>query len=169
MATGSKQGNYFAWWQQPAERGAPWRKTVLPGSHPGATNVLIADLHRDGAADLVGACGHGRGVVLLRGPRHQGNPIDDSLEGTHALAMHDLGGDGDLDLAVGSTVSRVLTWFENDGKANFRRWTVDGDSRQSAYDIRVVDMDGDRDPDLLVAGQDSLNVVWYEATGGPRH
>jgi hypothetical protein len=72
----------------------------------------------------------------------------------------DIDGDGDSDAATCAKDSKVLAWFENDGKGKFTTRRIYED--QAAYDISLVDMDKDGDRDILVAGQDSKNVVWYE-------
>jgi hypothetical protein len=162
VVTGAKHGNYFAWWARPADPTGPWRKTLLPGEHVGATNALVLDLDRDGVNDVVASRGHGRGVVAFLGRGRTVRSLDESLEGAHALAAADLDGDGDPDVIAGATVSRALIWLENDGRGGVRRWVIDEGTGQSAYDIRPVDLDGDGDLDLVVAGEKAFNVVWYE-------
>jgi len=65
-----------------------------------------------------------------------------------------------VDAATCAKDDKIVAWFENDGRGNFKTHIVGRD--QAAYDIRSVDMDRDGDLDLLVAGQTSKNVVWYE-------
>lgn len=68
--------------------------------------------------------------------------------------------DGDVDAATCGYGDKVVMWYENDGKGNFKPHVVG--ENQEAYDIRTVDLDGDGDLDLLIAGRASNNVVWYE-------
>lgn len=154
-------GDWFAWWEAPPDpttRG--WAKHLLARGEAGATNILPGDVNGDGVADFVCSRGHGVGLVWFEGPRGLPHPLDDVLEGPHCLALADLDGDGDLDAATCAKDSRLVVWFENDGRGRFTQHVVGAD--QAAYDLRAVDLDGDGDLDLLLAGQTSQNVVWYE-------
>jgi hypothetical protein len=166
IAAGAKVpdgGNWFAWWEQPADlRGAPnkqWTKHVISTNQEGATNIWIADLNGDKKADFFASRGHGRGLVWYEAPSWTPHEVSD-LVGPHSLALADVDGDGDLDSGSGAKDSGVVAWFENDGKGRFRTHVLFED--QSAYDARWIDMDGDGDLDLLIAGQESRNVVWFE-------
>lgn len=156
--TGS--GEWFAWWEAPADPQQPWTKHRLPGPHPGATNIHPADVNADGIMDLVASRGHGQGVVWFRGPDWQEVTIDAEIREPHCLVVADLDGDGDSDAATCAYGSRLCAWYENDGRGRFTRHVVG--RGQEAYDIRAADLDADGDPDLLVAGRQSNNVVWYE-------
>jgi len=157
-------GQWFAWWEQPANRKQKWTKHLLSDKQPGATNILPVDLNRDGQLDFFATRGHGNGVLWFRGPEFRPIEIDPDIQGPHCLALADIDGDGDIDAATcGREVTGVAVWYENDGSARFKKHTIDRD--QGAYDIRALDMDGDNDIDLLIAGHTSKNVVWYENPG----
>ncbi|MEO1999831.1 MAG: VCBS repeat-containing protein [Planctomycetaceae bacterium] len=154
-------GQWFAWWEQPADPKRTWRKHLLADKQPGATNILPVDLNRDGHMDFFATRGHANGVLWFRGPKFEPIEIDADVQGPHCLALADIDGDGDIDAATcGREVTGVALWYENDGSANFKKHTID--RGQGAYDIRAIDMDGDQDLDLLIAGHTSKNVVWYE-------
>lgn len=153
-------GNWFAWWEQPARHGEQWKKHMISANEPGATNILIADLNGDGRNDFIGSRGHGVGVVWFENPSWRARQIDTRIMGPHSLAVGDIDGDGDLDAATVAKDSHTAAWYENDGAGNFTVHHIHED--QSSYDIRLVDMDGDGDLDLLNAGQESRNVVWFE-------
>ncbi len=153
-------GNWFAWWEQPADPRKPWKKHVIAVDQEGATNIHIADVNGDGKADFICSRGHGRGLVWYEAPNWTPHVINDQLVGPHSLAIGDIDGDGDLDAVTCAKDSAIAAWFENDGKGNFTTHHIY--ENQAAYDIRLVDMDGDKDLDVLIAGQASLNVVWYE-------
>ncbi len=159
-------GNWFAWWEQPADLRRPWRKHPIAAGQEGATNIHVADVNRDGQADFIATRGHGRGVVWYETPRWTPHEIDTTLVGPHSLEVGDIDGDGDIDAATCAKDSRIAAWFENDGRGNFTTHHIHQD--QAAYDIRLVDMDGDGDLDVLIAGQESRNVVWYENRLRPR-
>jgi hypothetical protein len=169
VATGAKvppYGNWFAWWEQPANPRRPWKKHLIAEGQHGATNILMADLNGDGKTDFLASRGHGQGVWWYEAPAWRRHAIDSSIVGPHALAAADIDGDGDIDAATCAKDSRLVAWFENEGQGKFKtHWIYEG---QSAYEVRLVDMDGDGDPDLLVAGQESRNVVWFENRINPR-
>jgi len=163
IATGAKiakGGNYFAWWEAGRDPAQPWTKRLIADRQEGATNILMADVNRDGRTDFVASRGHGKGVVWFEAPDWKIHQIHPTLTGPHSLAVGDIDGDGDTDVATCAKHDFAAVWFENDGKGNFTTHVIYND--QAAYDVRLVDMDGDRDLDLLIAGQESRNVVWYE-------
>ena len=159
-------GEWFAWWQAPAEPRKTWTKHVISDKEPGATNIHPADVDNDGKTDFIASRGHGHGIVWFKGPDWKAHAIcptrkgHPKLEGPHCLAVVDMDADGDVDAATCAKDDQVVAWFENDGKGNFTTHVVG--HGQSAYDIRAVDMDGDSDLDLLIAGQLSKNLVWFE-------
>jgi hypothetical protein len=164
IAAGAKVGaggNWFAWWQAPADPFQNgWKKQLIAEGQEGATNIAIVDVNRDGKVDFLATRGHGVGVVWYEAPTWQAHEIDSTLAGPHDLAVGDIDGDGSVDAVTCAKDSMVCAWFENDGQGTFRTRPIHLD--QAAYDIRLVDMDGDGDLDVLVAGQNSNNVVWYE-------
>ena len=156
----SPDGNWFAWWEQPADRGLPWEKHVLATGQEGATNILMADLNGDGLTDFIATRGHGKGVLWFEAPDFTLHEINTDLTGPHDLAIGDIDQDGDIDAVTCAKDDFTAAWFENDGQGGFTTHVIHED--QAAYDIRLVDMDVDGDLDVLIAGQDSENVVWYE-------
>lgn len=153
-------GDWFAWWKQPADGSTPWLKRTLAVNQRGATNILPAELNGDGVMDLFATRGHGQGILWFEGPDFTLHEINPDLVGPHDLALGDIDGDGDLDAATCAKDSKIVAWFENDGRGGFTTHEIHHD--QSAYDIRLVDLDGDGDLDILIPGQFSENVVWFE-------
>tara|TARA_R110002049_G_scaffold4601_5_gene32129 strand:+ start:186195 stop:187406 length:1212 start_codon:yes stop_codon:yes gene_type:complete len=166
-ATGAKGGpaatsvgEWFAWWQAPADPRAAWSKHQISDQEPGATNIHPADINGDDHVDFVASRGHGRGVIWFEGPHWTRHDIDADIKEPHCLAVVDIDSDGDIDAATCAFGDRVAAWYENDGAGQFTKHVIGTD--QEAYDIRAIDMDVDGDVDLLVAGRGSKNVVWYE-------
>ena len=155
-------GNWFAWWEQPAGGAgrAPWKKHEIASGQEGATNILMADLNRDGKLDFAASRGHGFGLVWFEAPSWTPHELGAALAGPHSLAIGDIDGDGTVDIATCAKDSGIVAIFLNDGRGGFTEQHVYQD--QSAYDIRLVDMDRDGDLDILIAGQESANITWYE-------
>ncbi len=156
----SGKGEWFAWWEAPQNARDVWTTHVLPGPHPGATNIHPADVNGDGQTDLVASRGHGKGVLWFEAPGWEIHNIDVEMTEPHCLAVIDIDGDQDLDIATCGYGSKLVVWYENNARGEFARHIVGTD--QEAYDIRVTDLDGDTDLDILLAGRGSNNVVWYE-------
>lgn len=158
---GFPDGEWFAWWEQPADATDRWTKHVLADNQPGATNIHPVHVDQDRHIDFVATRGHGRGVLWFKGPEFNIVEIDPDIAGPHCLATVDLDGDGDIDIATcGRANDGTAVWYQNSGSGSFTRHLVG--TNQGAYDIRASDMDGDGDLDLLIAGHGSSNIVWYE-------
>lgn len=167
IAVGAKgapfaDGNWFAYWKNPGAEGVEkaWGKTVLAGNQLAATNILPGDVNGDGIVDFLASRGHSAGVLWFEAPDWKIHEIDPEMKSPHSLVLADLDGDGDLDGASCGYESKIVAWYENDGKGKFIRHVLDAD--QESYDLRAIDMDGDGDLDLLNAGRASGNVVWYQ-------
>lgn len=167
IAVGAKghpfaDGNWFAFWTHPGPEGIgkPWKKTILAGNQPAATNILPADVNGDGRMDWLATRGHSAGVLWFRNPDWTLHEIDADIKQPHSLTVADYDADGDIDAVSCGYESEWVRWYENDGHGNFRIHTID--EAQQSYHLSTVDMDGDGDPDLLNAGRGSKNVVWYE-------
>ncbi|MCP4788405.1 MAG: VCBS repeat-containing protein [Fuerstiella sp.] len=156
----SGSGEWFAWWEAPGNPRDTWKKHLLPGKHPGATNIHPADINGDGKVDLLASRGHGQGVIWFEAPSWSVHTIDSEIKEPHCLAVLDIDKDGDTDAATCAYGSKLCVWYENAGDGKFSRHVVG--ENQEAYDIRVVDIDRDGDLDFLVAGRGSNNVVWYQ-------
>ena len=156
----SGSGEWFAWWEAGKDPNKPFTKHLLPGKHPGATNIMPADVNGDGKLDIIASRGHGVGLIWYENPKWAIHEINNDLQSPHCLQIGDIDNDGDLDAATCAYLSRKAAWFENDGQGKFTTHIIGAD--QAAYDIRLVDMDNDNDLDVLIAGQQSKHVVWYE-------
>ena len=154
-----KNGNYFAIWKAGKNRLQPWKKIKVFEKQIGATHIYATDINGDKKKDLVASRGHGVGLVWFKAPEFEAIEIDEELERPHAMDIHDLDADGDIDLVACGLGSKRLEWHENDGKGNFTRHIIDSD--QGAYDMQIRDLNGDGKLDILVAGSHRRNVRLY--------
>jgi FG-GAP-like repeat len=158
-------GEWYRLWLQPKDPTQPWTLRQVGKGYAQATNVQVADVNRDGKADLIATQGHHMGLLWFEGPDMNPRYVDQTLRSPHSLAVADIDGDEDIDFATCAYESKVLAWFENDGRGEFARHDIS--TNQEAYDLVARDVDNDSDLDLIVAGRGSENVVWYEQTGKP--
>jgi hypothetical protein len=154
-------GEWFAWWEQPRDLTQAWKKHLLSDQEVGASNIIPADVNRDGVMDFVATRGHGQGIFLFMGPDFHKIEIDTEIMGPHSLFIEDLDHDGDPDLGTcGRHEDSIAAWYENDGRGFFTRHIIQ--ENQGSYDTRAVDMDFDGDLDMLIAGHWTANIVWFE-------
>lgn len=157
----------------------PVGAAVRPDDRPLVANVGIADLDRDGEADILVADAAANRVTWLRqmpAGRFTEHALADVAGPAHVVGV-DLDRDQDLDVVVASLgvifpnnapIGAVIV-LENDGRQSFMpRVLVDRIARVS--DVRAGDLDGDGDLDLAVAqfGYDQGETRWLENQGGWR-
>jgi hypothetical protein len=153
---------------------------VAEKERPLVAHVSIADLDRDGLADVIACVVHENRVAWLRqSPR---GTFTESAIGSEVRApahaeIVDIDRDGDLDVLVASLgvlfpsnarIGSVIV-LENSGSGRFvNRVLADGIARVA--DARTGDLDNDGDLDIAVAGfgYDQGETRWLRNLGGWR-
>ncbi len=145
---------------------------LVKGGVRGAFNVAVGDVDGDGWMDVVSASRDDDAVRVLR--NLGGEPLafesivlSDRADEAAGVAIADLDGDGDLDVASASRRDGKVRWFENTGASPtaFVERTVDGGVAGATW-VRAADLDGDGDLDLVSAARDSGVVRVAKNNGG---
>jgi hypothetical protein len=141
--------------------------------------VIVADVNRDGLADLIVGQSHGYGLDWWEQRLEGGertwikHPIDPENSQYHDLTWADIDGDGEPELVTGK---RYRAHCGNDPGADdpvgtyYFKWTGEGFSKQvidygpggagtgCGIHFQVVDLNGDGRLDVVAPGKDGLYV-----------
>jgi hypothetical protein len=137
----------------------------------------IGDINGDGKPDVVVVKNKAAELVWFE---NSGQPAQDKVWKRHVIttdlkraydvALVDLNGDGNLDVAASAWNGNHFAWFENPGKAGlgkpWKKHIIDPKIAETRT-IRVADFNGDGKPDLLGTARIDNLVVWYENSGDP--
>jgi hypothetical protein len=157
-----------AWENDGTPFDASWGPSNTVGSHTSwVRSVAVGDLDGDGDLDVVSGGADDKVDVW----QNDGSPFSGTWTnqeaGSHAadwvmsVAVGDLDGDGDLDLASGGWDSKVNVW-RNDGSPFSGTWTKQ-EVGSHAYLVRSVvagDLDGDGDLDVVSGGSEGQVSAW---------
>jgi len=113
------ENNDGVWWLKNGFT-SMWSAYPITGTLGGATAVAAQDLDRDGDVDIVAAGYDDDEIVWFDNGGTSAwdwseHPISSAHNGPRSVAVHDLDGDGDLDVAAVSFVDNEVAWFENRG------------------------------------------------------
>ncbi len=140
-------------------------------------SVYAGDLDGDGDMDLLSASLVDDKIAwyenLGDGVFNTQHLISVFEDGAHSVCATDIDGDGDLDVLVGSVYGgsggEIVTWYANDGNANFgNKHTIIADWAR-AEAVYPADLDGDGDIDVLsgLRGNSGYSdrIVWNQNLG----
>jgi hypothetical protein len=148
----------------------------LPG---GPGNLALGDLNNDGRPDLIVTSARSHNVWVLLGhgdgrfmPMH-GGPLAVS-ERPHEMALGDVDGDGNLNLALASHDSYGVTLLVGDGRGGFRvapssPIVMKDGRRPHTHGLAIADLNGDDHADLVTVNSNDDNdvaVVLGDGRGG---
>jgi len=149
---------------------------IVDSSANGSNYNTVGDFDANSIIDLVSANLTDNDLAIYKLAIGPGGPylaktlIDGNLIGANSVEATDIDNDGDLDLLVTALDTDEISWYENDGSANFTKHSIDT-TAIGALTAYPVDFDSDGDIDfvasisgrLLPTGGDE--VAWYENDG----
>jgi hypothetical protein len=135
--------------------------SLLTGSFPVA--IATADLNHDGKLDLVTAnddyAGPTLTVLMGDGDGTFQSPVNYGTAGRgRGLAVADLNGDGNVDIALADYLGGTVTVYYGDGTGRFPTSRVFG-ADSGSWDVAIGDVNGDKIPDLVVLNINSDQLV----------
>ena len=92
-------------------------------------------------------------------------PLEGAMPHAYDVALADLNGDGNLDVAASAWVGNEIAWFENCGGEWIKH--VVEENIEETRTIRVADFNGNGRTDLLGTASEAGEVIWYENLGDP--
>ena len=142
------------WYKNPQNRTALWTMTQFASGYDGGGyTAAVADINRDGRADIAVINQHSRGeFAWYTGPL---NPTQTSWTknvvssdiGAHKLTIIDLNGDGSLDFVAGLELTELRIYLSNSAATpTFTSKTI---NTTGCHNTRVGDVTGDGRVDLL--------------------
>jgi phosphodiesterase/alkaline phosphatase D-like protein len=123
----------------------PWLKTV-------------GDINGDGQDDLVVGGNGSAPLVWYESPSWTKHTIDSSDRFTTDGEVADIDGDGDQDIvALVSSSSSSVRWYENPGDPTQTGWAHHTVSAHTVHDVEVADLDQDGKADILTRNQSAFS------------
>ncbi len=128
----------------------------------------IADLNRDGRADIVSANVTGSGSVWLGQEGGTFSSATAVSTGSSPLSVDvaDIDGDGRLDLAFANSGSASLTVRFGDGSGTGFGPATTVSTADSPAGVRIADMNRDGRPDLVISNQGATRATVFLNKGG---
>ncbi len=133
--------------------------------------IATGDFNRDGRPDLVVSARNLGGVSGLAVALNLGNgtfgtpfPVDANIQ-PYGLAVGDLNGDGNLDIAASNIISRDMSVILGDGQGGFTTPTNTDLSSSGSIRVAIGDADGDGRPDIFTIDQNQVSILYSLGNG----
>jgi uncharacterized repeat protein (TIGR01451 family) len=179
IVAGSALSTNVAWWENLDRAGSSWAKHTIDAGFTNVASLVVADLDRDGAPDVVAPGGFALSGKLVWWRNVDGTGLSWTLytiasipdvSSPDPVAVADIDGDGDPDVLASSdsaTDGIEVTWWENtDGSAT--NWTMHivDTNFGGASGLVGIDIDCDGDMDIAACGKDNDELRWWANLDG---
>jgi hypothetical protein len=158
------------WWENLRGDGLEWKEHPAGTSLDGAEEVRLGDLDADGDLDIVTAASRSDRVCWLENGDGKGgswtlHEIQREFDGAYGVALADLDGDGDLDVAGVSRFGNAVVWWENgNGRADsWKAYRLEADFTNACAVLTGVLERGGR-PGVLAVASGKGMIAWWEAS-----
>ncbi len=166
IITASYNKNGVIWWKNDGKQN--FSKHILGKNYGSARTVYADDLDKDGDIDIL-AAGYKSGKLTWFENDGKQNfrekSISEIFAGAHTISTSDIDGDGDIDV-MGAAFTRKrtgkLSWFENDGKQNFKEHILSNKVSSCVYG---ADIDKDGDIDIIGSMYMNSEILWWKNNG----
>ena len=161
----------------PPSDGKLWERHVITTKLPGAYDVVLADVDRDGDLDAAGSSwklgnqfawfeNHG----TPDGGEWKKHMIEANIAETRTIRAADLDRDGDVDLLGTASREGQVIWYENSGRPATNGWIKHIIDRKSPRPTHgeLADVDRDGDMDAVMALGKKLGGLLDDAVGDAR-
>ncbi len=149
-----------------------WTENVITSSAPGVTALATADYNGDGDVDIIWSFSYEGYGTYVGGAINNGTyfTVQYSLVSTEvkkltSMAVLDIDGDGDLDVAAVSYADQMIYLYQNDGTNTFSTFTALA-GITGVGSVVAVDIDGDGLDELLYTSRADDEVGWVDYSGG---
>ena len=141
------------------------------------TACLVGDFNKDGADDFLVASRRKAGRIEIWLSRKSGRHVRHLVWNTNSQteaggAVHDIDGDGDLDVVLGQDSSgNEIHWWENPYPTFTTVWirrTIKSSGRTKHHDQVFGDFDGDGKVELVSWNQGAKQLLLFEIPASPR-
>ena len=135
-----------------------FERIVLDDQMLGGYGVEVADVDRDGLADVIALATNPAQLNWYKNPGWEKYPIKTATQANIDVASHDVDNDGDIDLALASsfkldasTEGGLIHWLENPGDPIMNQeWQLHYiDEIPASHRIKWGDLNGDEKQELI--------------------
>ncbi|MBI5095461.1 MAG: VCBS repeat-containing protein [Candidatus Hydrogenedentes bacterium] len=180
IVAAASSGNSVLWFENTAGTGATWTSHTISSSAAGASSVFIADIDRDGDADVVCAAS-GSGAVLWfentagNGSAWTAHTVNGSFGGASSVVAADVNQDGSIDIIAAGATANKIAWWQNDGSPRDNAGGGDGNSWTTrtvdaafsgANAVRAADIDHDGELDIVGSASTANQLAWWRNADG---
>lgn len=163
--------NRIAWFENSGGANPSFTMHTISTAATGASDVLVADIDRDGFVDVVSASAGDGKIAWYQNngadlPTFTEHLVTTSAAGVSQIAIGDLDHDYDADILAVTPSSDTITWYEHDGAASPSfAVNVVSTTAVGVNSIAIGDFNRDGHLDFVAAHAGEDKLAWYKNDG----